>query len=163
MSREQSNRIAYLVACVGAFAERHGLTNQSSYQYLRLYKGTDFLRDYYDIEHTFSIDEAVEDLTVICQRNGGALAWNYIMAQIRRFNLSILLKPFSTMNKDAQFLIECLTEDLIAMLMDTYGVSLDEAADQLYNSRTYSLLENEDSGLYYQSAVYVFDMLQEEL
>ena len=67
------------------------------------------------------------------------------------------------MNKDAQFLIECLTEDLIAMLMDTYGVSLDEAADQLYNSRTYSLLENEDSGLYYQSAVYVFDMLQEEL
>ena len=74
MSREQSNRIAYLVACVGAFAERHGLTNQSSYQYLRLYKGTDFLRDYYDIEHTFSIDEAVEDLTVICQRNGGALA-----------------------------------------------------------------------------------------
>ena len=67
------------------------------------------------------------------------------------------------MNKDAQFLIECLTEDLIAMLMDTYGVSLDEAADKLYNSRTYSLLENEDSGLYYQSAVYVFDMLQEEL
>lgn len=40
---------------------------------------------------------------------------------------------------------------------------LDEAADQLYNSRTYNLLENEDSGLYYQSAVYVFDMLQEEL
>ena len=38
------------------------------------------MRDYYDIEHTFSIDEAVEDLTVICQRNGGALAWNYIMA-----------------------------------------------------------------------------------
>ena len=67
------------------------------------------------------------------------------------------------MNKDAQFLIECLTEDLIAMLMDTYCVSLDEAADQLYNSRTYSLLENEDSGLYYQSAVYVFDMLHEEL
>ena len=67
------------------------------------------------------------------------------------------------MNKDVQFLIECLTEDLIAMLMDTYGVSLDEAADHLYNSRTYSLLENEDSGLYYQSAVYVFDMLREEL
>lgn len=67
------------------------------------------------------------------------------------------------MNKDAQFLIECLTEDLIAMLMDTYGVSLDEAADRLYNSRTYSLLENENSGLFYQSAVYVFDMLREEL
>lgn len=67
------------------------------------------------------------------------------------------------MNKDIQFLIECLTEDLIAMLMDTYGVSLDEAADKLYNSHTYSLLENEQSGLYYQGSVYVFDMLQEEL
>lgn len=67
------------------------------------------------------------------------------------------------MNKDTQFLIECLSEDLIAMLMDTYGMSLDEAADKLYNSHTYSLLEKEESGLYYQSAVYVFDILQEEL
>ena len=67
------------------------------------------------------------------------------------------------MNKDIQFLIECLTEDLIAMLMETYGVSLDEAADKLYNSHTYSLLENEQSGLYYQGSVYVFDILREEL
>jgi hypothetical protein len=74
MSREMSNRIAYLVACVGAFAERYGLSNQSAYLYLQQYKGTDFLRDYYDIEHTFSIDEAVDDLTMICQRNGGAIA-----------------------------------------------------------------------------------------
>ena len=73
MSREQSNRISYLVACVGAFAEKYGLSNQRSYQYLRQYKGTDFLREYYDIEHTFSIDEAVDDLTMICQRNGGAI------------------------------------------------------------------------------------------
>ena len=55
MSREMSNRIAYLVACVGAFAERYGLSNQNAYLYLHQYKGTDFLRDYYDIEHTFSI------------------------------------------------------------------------------------------------------------
>ena len=47
--------------------------------------------------------------------------------------------------------------------METYALSLDEAADKLYNSHTYSLLENEQSGLYYQSAVYVFDMLREEL
>ena len=82
MSREMSNRIAYLVACVGAFAERYGLSNQNAYLYLHQYKGTDFLRDYYDIEHTFSIEEAVEDLTMICQRNGGAIAWNYITAQM---------------------------------------------------------------------------------
>ena len=47
--------------------------------------------------------------------------------------------------------------------METYAMSLDEAADKLYNSRTYSLLENEQSGLYYQGSVYVFDVLREEL
>ena len=67
------------------------------------------------------------------------------------------------MNKDIQFLIECLSEDMITMLMEKYAMSLDEAADKLYNSRTYSLLENEQSGLYYQGSVYVFDVLREEL
>ena len=74
MNREVSNRIAYLVACVGAFAERFGISNQHAYQYLKTYKGTDFLRDFYDIEHTFSIEEAVDDMMRICQRNGGTLA-----------------------------------------------------------------------------------------
>ena len=67
------------------------------------------------------------------------------------------------MNKDIQFLIECLSEDLIAMLMETYDYSLDEAADVLYKSNTYRLIENIDSELYYQSSVYVFDMLKEEI
>lgn len=67
------------------------------------------------------------------------------------------------MNKDIQFLIECLSEDLIAMLMETYDYSLDEAADVLYKSNTYHLIENIDSELYYQSSVYVFDMLKEEI
>lgn len=67
------------------------------------------------------------------------------------------------MNKDIQFLIECLSEDLIAMLMETYDYSLDEAVDVLYKSNTYRLIENIDSELYYQSSVYVFDMLKEEI
>ena len=74
MNREVANRIAYLVACVGAFAERFGISNQHAYRYLKTYKGTDFLREFYDIEHTFSIEDAVDDLTMICQRNGGTLA-----------------------------------------------------------------------------------------
>ena len=67
------------------------------------------------------------------------------------------------MNKDIQFLIECLSEDLIAMLIEKYDYSLDEAADVLYKSNTYRLIENIDSELYYQSSVYVFDMLKEEI
>ena len=67
------------------------------------------------------------------------------------------------MNKDMQFLVECLSEDIIQMLMDDYHYSIDQAADVLYNSHTYSLLENEKAELFYQGAVYVYDMLKQEL
>ncbi|MDR0938191.1 MAG: DUF3791 domain-containing protein [Mediterranea sp.] len=68
-----SNRIEYFVACIGAFAERYTLTNGQAYRYLKRFAGLDFLDEFYDIEHTFSIEEAIDDLTKICQRNGGGL------------------------------------------------------------------------------------------
>jgi len=74
MSRTTQNTISWLVCCIGAFAQRFGLLNGESYSYLERYKGLDFLIRNYDIEHTFSIDDAVDDITHICQRNGGALA-----------------------------------------------------------------------------------------
>ena len=74
MSRTTQNTISWLVCCIGAFAQRFGLLNSASYEYLYRYKGLDFLLRNYDIEHTFSIDDAVEDITRICQRNGGTLA-----------------------------------------------------------------------------------------
>ena len=40
-------------------------------------------------------------------------------------------------DKDFQFLIECLTKDLIEMLMHDYHLSIEEAFDKLYNSDTY--------------------------
>ncbi|MBO5194161.1 MAG: DUF3791 domain-containing protein [Bacteroidales bacterium] len=74
MSREEHNRIAYYIACIGAFAERFSLSNAFAYNYLLKYKGLNFIYDCYDAEHTLSIDDAVEDMYRICQRNGGALA-----------------------------------------------------------------------------------------
>lgn len=73
MSEEKINIIEYLVCCVGAFAQRFGLTNRQAYQYLHQYQGLQFLMDYYDVEHTQSIDDAVEDCANICQRHGGTL------------------------------------------------------------------------------------------
>lgn len=74
MSKENINIIEYLVCCVGAFAQRFAMTNRQAYQYLHQYQGLQFLMDYYDIEHTQSIDDAVEDCATICQRHGGALS-----------------------------------------------------------------------------------------
>ena len=74
MSKEQSNIIEYLVCVIGAFAGQFSLTNADAYKYLRQYKGLDFLTRHYGIEHTQSIEDAVEDCAIICKRHGGALA-----------------------------------------------------------------------------------------
>lgn len=71
--KEIYNRIEYVVACVGAFAEKHRLSNSQAYAYLRHFTGIDFLLDCYAAEHTLSIDDAVSDLQVICQREGGKI------------------------------------------------------------------------------------------
>jgi len=74
MSQERKNIIEYLVFCIGAFAERYALTNRQAYQYLHQFKGLQFLMDFYDVEHTQSIEDAVDDCTNICKRHGGALS-----------------------------------------------------------------------------------------
>ena len=71
--RELSNRIEYMICCIGAFVERFSLSNSQAYKYLKRFDGLDFLDQHYHIEHTFSIDDAVDDLAIICNRNGGAL------------------------------------------------------------------------------------------
>ena len=74
MSKEQSNILEYLICVIGAFAQKFALSNEKAYQYLREFKGLDFLVKHYEAEHTLSIDDAVEDIAVICHRHGGALA-----------------------------------------------------------------------------------------
>ncbi|MBR6196921.1 MAG: DUF3791 domain-containing protein [Bacteroidaceae bacterium] len=73
MSKEQRNTIEYLVCIIGAFANRFSLTNAKAYQYLRKYKGLDFLTKHYKVEHTLSIEDAIEDIAIICNRHGGTL------------------------------------------------------------------------------------------
>lgn len=64
--------------------------------------------------------------------------------------------------RDKQFLIEGISHDVIEMLMDDYNLSMEQAMDMLFDSKTFEKLENEDTGLFYQSPVYVMDMLSEE-
>lgn len=66
-------------------------------------------------------------------------------------------------NQDVQFQIECLTVELAQLLMAEYGWDMNRALDELYNSETYRKLEDERSGLYYQSALYVFQYLKNEM
>ena len=66
-------------------------------------------------------------------------------------------------NQDIQFQIECLTTELIEMLMEEYNWDMQKAFDQLYSSETYSKLNDPECGLYYESAVYIFSFLKNEI
>lgn len=67
------------------------------------------------------------------------------------------------MNEDIQFQIECLSTELVEMLMQKYRWDMKKALDELYASETYKRLCNPASGLYYEGAVYVFSYLENEM
>jgi hypothetical protein len=69
----QSNMIAYLVICVSEFAERFKLDCKVAYRFLAAHGGIAFLIEHYEIEHTLSIANTVDDLESICRQNGGVL------------------------------------------------------------------------------------------
>ena len=66
-------------------------------------------------------------------------------------------------NRDKQFMIECLSEAVVQMLVEDNGYDIPTAIHMFYTSDTFRKLEDERTGLYYQSAVYLYDMLQQEL
>lgn len=70
---ETRKRINYTVACVSEFAKRYGISPKEAFHFLYEYKAIEFLKEHYDIEHTLSFDDAVEDMMIVCRNNGGEL------------------------------------------------------------------------------------------
>ena len=68
---ELKKKINYTVVCVNEFANRFKITAKDAFNYLYDHKGIEFLKEYYDVEHTLSIDDAIDDLMMICRKNGG--------------------------------------------------------------------------------------------
>jgi hypothetical protein len=58
---------------------------------------------------------------------------------------------------------EDMYAELIQILMEKYGYTLEKAMDTLYNSETFARLQDADTGLYYQSPGYVYSFLNSEL
>ena len=66
--------IPFLNACIKDFADKFSLSRDSAYaSYLKKFSGMQFLYEFYDVEHLQSIKHTVDDLIIICQRNGGKL------------------------------------------------------------------------------------------
>ena len=66
-------KIPYINACIRAFAKRFHLPVKNAFQYLYNFKGIHFLDKFYAAEHLQSIDDTVDDLIVLCYKNGGQL------------------------------------------------------------------------------------------
>lgn len=67
------------------------------------------------------------------------------------------------MTNDQQFLIEGITTELIALIIVDQACHLQKAIEIVYTSDTYSKLTDTRTGLYYQSPLYVYDFLKEEI
>ena len=74
--------INYIVVCINEFALSKNLTEQEAFRYLYANKGIEFLTENYDVEHTLSLQDAVNDLSIVCRNNGGMIQWFYIMGLI---------------------------------------------------------------------------------
>ena len=62
-----------------------------------------------------------------------------------------------------QLLKDELSVEIAGFLVDDYKFSPEEAIDVLYTSETFDRLQDDATGLYYQSPGYVYSFLQNEL
>ena len=70
---ELKRKIGFTVACVNEFANKHNLSAKEAFQYLFQFKGIAFIKENYDVEHTLDFETILEDLEILCKKNGGTL------------------------------------------------------------------------------------------
>lgn len=64
---------------------------------------------------------------------------------------------------EADYLIECMSKDLVLLLMEDFKLDMKAALHTLYTSDTYAKLWDTRTGLYFQSPRYVYDFLKNEI
>ena len=66
-------------------------------------------------------------------------------------------------NTQIECMIEDLSSEIIRILMEEWQYNMTQAMEIYYNSDTFERLSDATTGLYYQSAGYVYDFLKKEL
>ena len=65
--------VGYVVAAINEFAKTYNLTVREASNYLKRYKGLDFLAEHYEAEHLLSLEDSVQDLARVCRNQGGEI------------------------------------------------------------------------------------------
>lgn len=64
---------------------------------------------------------------------------------------------------DFQYMLECQERDIATLLVEEQHLTIHQALDVLYGSKTYKALQNPKSGFYFQSPRYVYSFLVDEI
>ena len=64
---------------------------------------------------------------------------------------------------DFKYMKEAIAADVAELLTKDLDINIIKALNILYNSQTYSKLNDPDTGLYFQSSGYVYSFLKNEL
>ena len=72
-TEKTKNKVEYIIAIISDFAKEHSLNTMQAYRYLERFKGLDFIDKFYEVNHSLSFEDVIEDLTFYCHRRGGAL------------------------------------------------------------------------------------------
>ena len=147
---ELKMKINYTVACVNEFAKRFSIETKEAFNYLFDYKGIDFIKEHYDIEHTLSIEDAIEDLAIICRNNG--LMLDTIIKEDRHKLVTI-----------EQQMVEYMIQNLVEMICENQGVEYDLAMRTLYDSEIYDKITDVETGLYRERPAYVYGLLKDDI
>ena len=66
-------KIEWTLIFVYEFGRRYGLTTKQAFNYLKRYKGIDFVDRHYDYVHTQSFESMIDDIGEYCRLKGGML------------------------------------------------------------------------------------------
>lgn len=61
-----------------------------------------------------------------------------------------------------KFLTELNTLELVSYIMEEYNAEYAKAIDMLYNSQTFEKLLDSETGLYFQSSRYIYELFKYE-
>lgn len=64
---------SFLMSVIYHYSKIKEISLDRAYRYLKTFKGLEYLSRFKDIEQTLSYSEIVNNLTIVCARNGGAL------------------------------------------------------------------------------------------
>ena len=67
------DKIEFTVSLISDFAKRYSLSTTQAFNYLDRFNAIAFINQHYNITHTLSFSEILDDLSVYCRNRGGNL------------------------------------------------------------------------------------------